>query len=224
MSTYAELDRQRKQAGSRYLELRALGVDLRAGEDLDPEKLKGLRDRAKIVNFGIFYGMSPSGLRKTFKEAFGLDVTGKTAEAYIERIMGLYQSIARWQEGIRADCLVKGVGTASTPLGRKRILPVWESSSAVNVNAAFNHPVQGGAADALKLTIGKLYRRHRELPGNPKLVGMVHDEVIVECDVTAAVMVREDLERIMAGAVRESVRNPDCPVAVEIDVRPTWGE
>ena len=202
----------------------ALEVFEAAGEDLNPEKLKELRDRAKIVNFGIFYGMSASGLRKTFEEAFGLDITLKQAQDYIDRVMGLYRSIARWQEGIRADCLGKGVNAVSTPLGRKRILPMWENSSAINVNAAFNHPVQGGAADALKLTIGKLYRRHRELPGNPKLVGMVHDEVIVECDEVAAVMVREDLERIMAEAVRESVRNPDCPVAVEIDVRPTWGD
>ena len=101
---------------------------------------------------------------------------------------------------------------------------MWEGSGIVNINAAFNHPVQGGAADALKLTMGKLYRRYRELPGNPKLVGMVHDEVIIECDETAAAMVREDLEGMMVEAVREAVRNPDCPVAVEIDVRPTWGE
>jgi DNA polymerase I-like protein with 3'-5' exonuclease and polymerase domains len=53
---------------------------------------------------------------------------------------------------------------------------------------------------------------------------MVHDEVIVECDEAAAVMVREDLEGMMVEAVREAVRNPKCPVAVEIDVRPTWGE
>ncbi len=101
---------------------------------------------------------------------------------------------------------------------------MWEGSGAINVNAAFNHPVQGGAADALKLTIGKLYRHHCELPGNPELVGMVHDEVIAECDEEEAVMVREDLERIMVEAVREAVGNPDCPVTVEIDVRPTWGE
>jgi DNA polymerase-1 len=203
----------------------ALEVFEAAGEDLDPQKLKELRDRAKIVNFGIFYGMSPSGLQKTFREAFGFDITLKQAQDYIARVMGLYQSIARWQEGIRADCLGKGVDQAATPLGRKRILPAWETSGTVNVNAAYNHPVQGGAADALKLTIGKLYRRHRELPGNPKLVSMVHDEVIVECDeAAAAVMVREDLEGMMAEAVREAVRNPDCPVTVEIDVRPTWGE
>src|SRR5215203_6017077 len=201
----------------------ALEVFEAAGEEINPEKLKGLRDRAKIVNFGIFYGMSPGGLQKTFKEDFGLGVTPETPKAYIDRVMRLYKSIARWQQGVRSDCLGKGVDTASSPMGRKRILPVWESSGAINVNTAFNHPVQGGAADALKLTIGKLYRRHRELPGNPKLIGMVHDEVIVECDVEAAVMVREDLERIMVEAVREAVRNPDCPVAVEIDVRPTWG-
>jgi DNA polymerase I len=138
--------------------------------------------------------------------------------------MGLYKSVARWQEGIRDACLGQGKETASTPLGRKRILPVWEGAGPVNANAAFNHPVQDGAADALKLTMGKLYRHHRELPGNPKLVGMVHDEVIVECDEGAALMVREDLERYMLEAVRQAVRNPDCPVAVEIDVRPTWGE
>jgi DNA polymerase I len=202
----------------------ALEVFEAAGEDLDPEKLKELRDRAKIVNFGIFYGMSPSGLQKTFKEVFGLSLTLKQAQGYIDGVMSLYKSVARWQEGIRDACFGQGKETASTPLGRKRILPVWEGTGTVNVNAAFNHPVQGGAADALKLTMGKLYRRHRELPGNPKLVGMVHDEVIVECDERAALMVREDLERYMVEAVREAVGNPDCPVAVEIDVRPTWGE
>jgi DNA polymerase-1 len=202
----------------------ALEVFEAAGADLDPEKLKELRDRAKIVNFGIFYGMSPSGLQKTFKEVFWLGITPKQAQGYIERVMGLYKSVARWQEGVRDACLGQGKETASTPLGRKRLLPVWEGSGVVNVNAAFNHPVQGGAADALKLVMGKLYRHHRQLPGNPKLVGMVHDEVIIECDEQTALMVREDLERYMVEAVREAVRNPECPVAVEIDVRPTWGE
>jgi DNA polymerase I-like protein with 3'-5' exonuclease and polymerase domains len=124
-----------------------------AGEGLDPEKLKELRDRAKIVNFDIFYGMSPSGLRKTFKEAFRLSITLKQAQGYIDGVMGLYKSVARWQKGIRDACFGLGEEIASTPLGRKRILPVWEGFGIVNVNAAYNHPVQGGAADALKLTL-----------------------------------------------------------------------
>jgi DNA polymerase-1 len=202
----------------------ALEVFEAAGADLAPERLKELRDRAKIVNFGIFYGMSPSGLQKTFNEVFGLGITLKQSQGYIERVMSLYKSVADWQEEVRDACLGQGKETASTPLGRKRILPVWEGSGVVNVNAAYNHPVQGGAADALKLVMGKLYRYHCHLPGNPKLVGMVHDEVIIECDEQAALMVREDLERYMVEAVREAVRSPECPVAVEIDVRSTWGE
>jgi DNA polymerase I-like protein with 3'-5' exonuclease and polymerase domains len=124
-----------------------------AGEGLDPEKLKELRDRAKIVNFDIFYVFrNPLGLIP-FKEAFRLSITLKQAQGYIDGVMGLYKSVARWQKGIRDACFGLGEEIASTPLGRKRILPVWEGFGIVNVNAAYNHPVQGGAADALKLTL-----------------------------------------------------------------------
>ena len=89
---------------------------------------------------------------------------------------------------------------------------------------ATNHPVQSSAADALKLTIARLWETRNDCPGNPLLVGMVHDEIILEVDEGHCEEATGWLMRCMSEAVKEVTGDPETPVVVEIETRESWGE
>ena len=86
-----------------------------------------------------------------------------------------------------------------------------------------NTPIQGSAGDGFKYAVAMLWERRKDCPGDPKVVNLVHDEVVVEIDAEYADAGKAWLERCMLDGMAE-VLSPDAPVSVEVSVADCWGE
>ncbi|MBQ3058298.1 MAG: DNA polymerase I [Clostridia bacterium] len=144
-----------------------------------------LRSRAKAVNFGIVYGIGAFSLAKD------IGVTRKEADDYIKSYLATYPKVAAYMENTINDA--KQNGYVTTLFGRKRYLPELQNSNgmirAFGERVARNAPIQGTAADVIKLAMVKVFNRlEKEVP-TAKLILQVHDELIVEC-------LKEDAQRV----------------------------
>lgn len=136
-----------------------------------------LRSRAKAVNFGIVYGIGAFSLAKD------IGVTRKEADDYIKSYLATYPKVASYMENTINEA--KQNGYVTTLFGRKRYLPELQNSNgmirAFGERVARNAPIQGTAADVIKLAMVKVFNRlEKEVP-SAKLILQVHDELIVEC-------------------------------------------
>lgn len=144
-------------------------------EEVTPQ----LRRSAKAVNFGIVYGISE------FSLAGDLGISRKEAKAYIDSYLGTYTGVAAFMKNVVRDA--RESGYTATLYGRRRSLPELKSSN-FNVRSgaermALNSPVQGTAADIMKLAMIRVDNRLKAECLQARLVLQVHDEVIVECPV-----------------------------------------
>ncbi len=161
-----------------------------------------LRSRAKAVNFGIVYGIGAFSLAKD------IGVTRKEADTYIKNYLASYPSVAKYMDDTIASA--KADGFVTTYFGRRRYLPELSNSNAMvraaGERIARNAPIQGTAADIIKLAMIKVFNRlEAEIP-TAKLILQVHDELIVECDEKDAQTVCEILSSQMENAVKLSVK------------------
>ena len=160
-----------------------------------------LRSRAKAVNFGIVYGIGAFSLAKD------IGVTRKEADNYIKNYLASYPNVALYMENTIKNAKLNGYVT--TLFGRRRYLPELSSSNgmlrAFGERVARNAPIQGTAADIIKLAMIKVFDTlKREVP-SAKLILQVHDELIVECDKKDAETVSGILKTEMENAVQLSV-------------------
>jgi DNA polymerase-1 len=160
-----------------------------------------MRSRAKAVNFGIVYGIGAFSLAKD------IGVTRKEADNYIKSYLATYPQVACYMEDTINDAKLNGFVT--TLFGRRRYLPELASSNgmlrAFGERVARNAPIQGTAADIIKLAMIKVYERlEKELP-TAHLILQVHDELIVECEEKDADKVCNLLAEEMKNAVSLSV-------------------
>ena len=174
-----------------------------------------LRSRAKAVNFGIVYGIS------AFSLAQDIGVFPGEARAYMDAYLDKYHGVRDYMENIKRKA--KEDGCVVTMFGRRRWLPELKSSN-FNVRSfgervALNMPVQGAAADIIKLAMVNVHRKLKEEKLSARLILQVHDELIVECPEAEAEQVRELLEREMENAVRLSV-----PLTAEAHIGHSWAE
>ena len=88
--------------------------------------------------------------------------------------------------------------------------------------AAKNSPVQGAGADAIKLTMARLFEGRKNCPGNPRLNASVHDEVVLSVEAAHAEEAAEWVRGHMASAEREAVMDPESPIVVDVEVRDSW--
>ncbi len=172
-----------------------------------------LRRQAKIINFGIIYGMSPFGLSKS------LNISQKMAKAYIDNYFGRYKGVKAFIEKIIED--TRKVGQTTTLLGRIRLLPEINSK---NVNerkfaerTAINTPIQGTAADLIKVAMINVDNALRSRNMKTAMLLSVHDEMIFEVppdEVDAAsALIKEKME---------SVWDLKVPLKVNIEVGDNW--
>ena len=174
-----------------------------------------LRSRAKAVNFGIVYGIS------AFSLAQDIGVWPNEAKAYIEAYLSKYHGVRDYMKRIveqaRAD------GYVSTLYGRRRDLPELKSSNfnmrSFGERVALNMPIQGTAADIIKLAMVRVYRRLREEEMRAKLILQVHDELIVECPEEEAERVRDILQYEMEHTAELSV-----PLIADAHIGHSWAE
>ncbi len=161
-----------------------------------------LRSRAKAVNFGIVYGIGAFSLAKD------IGVTRKQADNYIKGYLHHYSGIAHFMKD--AVAAARETGYAKTLFGRRRYLPELTASNkmlqAFGERVAMNMPVQGTAADIIKLAMIHVYNRLKnELP-SARLIMQVHDELIIECAESDAQTVCALLKEEMENAVELRVK------------------
>lgn len=164
-----------------------------------------LRSRAKAVNFGIVYGMGE------FSLAGDLHVSMKEAKDYITGYFATYPKVKEYLERTVSDAKEKGYVT--TIWGRKRYIPELTGTKkqlyAFGERVAKNSPIQGTAADLIKLAMVKTDRRLKSEGLESRLILQVHDELIIEAPVReaeyAAKLLKEEMESVAEMAVRLSV-------------------
>ncbi len=160
-----------------------------------------LRSRAKAVNFGIVYGIGAFSLAKD------IGVTRREADNYIKSYLATYPRVARYMEKTINDAKLDGYVT--TIFGRRRYLPELSSSNgmlrAFGERVARNAPIQGAAADIIKLAMIKVFDTLKEKVPSADLILQVHDELIVECNEKDAETVCDILKTEMENAVSLNV-------------------
>ena len=174
-----------------------------------------MRSRAKAVNFGIVYGIS------AFSLAQDIGVFPNEAKAYMDAYLDKYHGVRDYMKHIVAKA--KEDGYVATLFGRRRWLPELKSSN-FNVRSfgervALNMPVQGTAADVIKLAMVNVHRRLREEKLQARLILQVHDELIVECPESEAETVQKLLAEEMENAVHLSV-----PLTADAHIGHSWAE
>ena len=155
------------------------------------------RSRAKAVNFGVIYGMSGFGLSEE------LHISRKEAERYIEDYFDKHKAVKAYMDGQVAFCRENGY--TETILGRRRYIPEIRSSNymtrMLGERLAMNSPIQGSAADIIKLAMIAVYRELTEKGYKAKLILQVHDELIIDTPPEEQEAVSELLVRNMQNAM-----------------------
>ena len=171
------------------------------------------RRYAKVINFGLIYGMSSFGLAKN------LGIETKAAAAYIDKYFQRYPGVKNYMDETRLSA--KSKGYVETVFGRRLYLPEINSPNGPRQKgaerAAINAPMQGTAADLIKLSMNKVQEVLDNENRKTKMIMQVHDELVFEVPDTEVEWVRVEVPRIMAG-----VADLKVPLLAEIGVGPNW--
>ena len=184
------------------------GIDIK---DVTSEK----RSAAKAVNFGIVYGISGFGLSQN------LHIPVKEAKMYIDSYLNTYEDIKTYMDNTIEEA--KRDGYVKTILNRRRYIPEINSGNVVVRNLgkrlAMNAPIQGSAADIIKIAMVNVYKKLEEKNLKSKLILQVHDELIIECC--------EDELEIVSRIVKEEMEHAvsmDVNLDVDLNVGDSWYE
>ena len=179
------------------------------------EVTKQQRSDAKAVNFGIVYGISDFGLSEQ------LGISRKQAKQYIEQYLEKYSGIDKFMKDIVEDAKQKGY--VETLFNRRRYIPELSSNNYMvrqfGARAAMNTPIQGTAADIMKIAMVNLNKRLEEENIDVKIVLQVHDELILEAKIEEKEKAKEILKTCMENAFNMSV-----PLEIEISEANNWYE
>ena len=183
---------------------------------LPVEEITGeLRRRAKAVNFGIVYGISG------FSLAQDIGVSRQEARDYMEKYLETFSGVRAYMDRVKEQA--KKAGYVATLLGRRRWLPELKSSNynlrSFGERVALNMPIQGTAADVMKLAMIRVAARLKAEGLRARLVLQVHDELIVECPQEETEQVKALLTQEMEGAGQFSV-----PLVAEAGAGHSWAQ
>ena len=182
------------------------GVPLKA---VTPE----MRKKAKAVNFGIVYGIGDYSL------SIDIGVTRREAAEYIRQYLEKYPAVSAYLQDIVRRA--KEDGYVTTLFGRRRYIPELKATKKQTVSfgerVAMNSPIQGSAADIIKLAMVNLTRRLAEGGYDARLILQVHDELIVECHRTCA----QEVMRLMKEEMENTIQLP-VPLTVDLSSGATW--
>ncbi len=174
-----------------------------------------MRKKAKAVNFGIVYGISGFSLSKD------IGTSPKEATRYIKSYMLNYPEVGVYLERVVNEATENGY--TETPMGRRRYIPELKSSNGImrafGKRVAMNAPIQGAAADIMKLAMINVYRALEKEGLDAKIVMQVHDELIVECNTKDKESCMALVKREMENAITLSV-----PLTVDVSAGPSWLE
>lgn len=174
-----------------------------------------MRSRAKAVNFGIIYGISDYGLSRD------LNIPRKEAKQYIDNYFNNYDKVKEYMENIVDRC--KEIGYVETILNRRRYVPELKSRN-FNIRSfgeriAMNTPIQGSAADIIKVAMVRIFDELNKRKLKSKLILQVHDELIIETH-------RDELEQVknLVKDVMENCIELNVPLKVDLKVGDNWYE
>ena len=171
------------------------------------------RRYAKVINFGLIYGMSSFGLAKN------LGIETKAAAAYIDRYFQRYPGVKRYMDETRL--MAKSQGYVQTVFGRRLYLPEINSPNGPRrgaaERAAINAPMQGTAADLIKLSMVQVQQAIDAQRLQSRIIMQVHDELVFEVPQAEIDWVRTEVPRLMAGVAQLRV-----PLLAEVGVGPNW--
>ncbi len=177
------------------------------------ELTKEQRSSAKAINFGIVYGMGEYTLSQD------LGISFKQAKKYMDDYFQKYHGVREYMDNIKASAHENGY--VKTIMNRIRYIPELKSANAsirsFGERAAMNTPIQGSAADIIKLAMVKVYNRLRSEGMKSRLILQVHDELIVEATLDEAEKVKELLRYEMENAVKL-----DVPLTVDLSSGKSW--
>jgi DNA polymerase-1 len=206
----------------------AMLAAFRAGEDIHattaaaiygirPDAVtKNMRRHAKAINFGLIYGMSVFGLTRT------TELTLSEAEAFVKTYFEKFPGVKKYLDGIRK--LAAQQGYVETLLGRRRYFPALQGKSNVQVKnreerEAINAPVQGTAADIMKLAMLKVPPALKAAGLKARMLLQVHDELVLECPKQEVKETALIVQEAMANAYPLSI-----PLSTEARYGVNWGE
>lgn len=179
------------------------------------EVTPAMRSSAKAVNFGIVYGIS------AFSLAQDIGVSQWEAKEYMDAYMEKYHGVRDYMKAIVEKA--KADGYVSTLYGRRRYLPELKSSNfnlrSFGERVALNMPIQGTAADVIKIAMVNVYRRLKAEKLRARLILQVHDELIVECPEQE----RETVERLLKEEM-ERAASLTVPLTAEVSSGKSWAE
>jgi DNA polymerase-1 len=174
-----------------------------------------MRRQAKAVNFGIVYGISDWGLSQN------LNINRNEAGAFIEQYLDVFSGVRRFMDDIKKQARKDGYVT--TLLHRRRYLPEIHSSNfnlrSFAERTAMNTPIQGTAADIIKLAMVRLEERMREAGVESRMLLQVHDELVFEVPPSELEMMQAMVKETMEGAL-----TLDVPLKVDISAGSNWYE
>ncbi len=179
------------------------------------EVTKELRSRAKAVNFGIVYGISDFGLAEQ------IGASRKEAKNYIEQYLEKYNGIKNFMTQIIDDTKEKGY--VETVYHRRRYVPELNAKNYMvrkfGERVAMNTPIQGTAADIMKVAMINVYKELKKRKLNSKIILQIHDELLIETDKTELEEVTELLVRNMEDVIKLKV-----PLKADVSVAENWYE
>ena len=177
------------------------------------EVTKDQRRIAKAVNFGIVYGMSPWGLAEE------LHISTFEANDFINRYFSIYPEIKQYLDNVVVE--VRNSGYSETIFGRRRYMPEINSSNGAlrqfAERTAKNAPIQGAAADVIKLAMVACHNRFKELSLESKIIAQVHDELVIDTKNSEVEIVKKILKEVM-----ENVVSLNVPLEVEVSYGANW--
>ena len=173
------------------------------------------RGKAKAVNFGIVYGISDFGLGEQ------LGISRKKAKQYIEEYLEQYSRIKSFMENITEEAKEKGY--VETLFNRRRYIPELKSNNYMvrqfGARAAMNTPIQGTAADIMKIAMINVYKELNKSGLKSKIVLQVHDEMMIESTEEEKEQVKKIMKKSMEDAIKMKV-----PLIAEISEAKNWYE
>ncbi len=185
-------------------------------ESLDPE----MRRKAKVINFGILYGMGVNAL----KVNLGVESI-KEARAFLDKYFEKYNELAKWIDKTKAEAARKGY--TKTLFGRRRYFEGIHSDlsyiRAAAERMAINAPIQGTQADIIKMAMHKIDKKLIELKSSARLVLQIHDELIYEIQGEELEKLKMEIKKIMESILPEK-ESVGVPIIVDFKSGKTWGD
>jgi DNA polymerase-1 len=199
------------------------GVAMRVFGVSASEVTKDMRRKAKVINFGILYGMGVNALRGNLGE----DTSREEAQQFYTAYFNTFTRLAEYLEETKAAA--RTYGYTETMFGRRRHFPGINSGApfikAMAERMAINAPVQGTAADMMRIAMNRIYTRlmNEQKTREVKMLLQVHDELVFEIKDelldTEIPLLRHDMEAVLDGMETHGV-----PIEAEVAVGKNWGE